>query len=154
MYRNNEGYPDPTAGSAIRNIGRQEATERKRCKTLKANILHRPKVYVVSKFAGDVAHNIRQARKYCRFVAFKNCIPIASHLIYPQFLNDNKPKERELGLMFGLTLLANCEEVWCFGSEISSGMAQELQEAKLLNKPIRYFDECCEEVQSWDFRKN
>ena len=154
MYKNNEGYPDPTAGEAMRNIGLQKVNERKRRNAFKSDVLHRPKVYIVSKFAGDVPHNIRQARKYCRFAVSKNRIPIASHLIYPQFLNDNEPKERELGLMFGLALLAICAEVWCFGSDISSGMAQELQEARLLNKPIRYFDECCKEVQSWDFRKS
>ena len=29
-------------------------------------------------------------------------IPIAPHLLFPQFLDDNKPKERELGLFSGM----------------------------------------------------
>jgi hypothetical protein len=67
-------------------------------------------------------------------------MPIASHLLYPQILNDNDPAERNMGLMFGLALLKLCDEVWVFGS-ISSGMAQEIEEAKRLNKKVTYFEE-------------
>jgi hypothetical protein len=42
--------------------------------------------------------------------------------------------------MFGLALLKLCDEVWVFGS-ISSGMAQEIEEAKRLNKKVTYFEE-------------
>ena len=67
-------------------------------------------------------------------------MPIASHLLYPQILNDNIPEERELGLMFGLALLRTCDEVWVFGS-VTSGVAREIEEAKRLKKQIRYFEE-------------
>ena len=65
-------------------------------------------------------------------------MPIASHLLYPQILNDNIPAEREFGLLFGLALLRVCDEVWVFG-EITPGVAAEIEEAKKLNKQIRYF---------------
>ena len=66
-------------------------------------------------------------------------MPVASHLLYPQILNDSNPRERELGLMFGLALLAICDEIWVFteGGEISSGMAKEIEEAKRLGIPVR-----------------
>lgn len=67
-------------------------------------------------------------------------MPVASHLLYPQILNDNNPEERELGLLFGLSLLAVCDEVWVFGT-VSPGVAQEIEEAKRLKKQIRYFEE-------------
>lgn len=67
--------------------------------------------------------------------------------MYPQFLNDKDPKERELGLLFGLALLKCCYEVWCFGTDISAGMKQEIEEAKRLNKPIRYFTTDMEEIK-------
>jgi hypothetical protein len=70
----------------------------------------------------------------------KGYMPIASHLLYPQILNDNDPEERELGLLFGLALLRECDEVWVFG-EVSPGVAQEIEEAKRLNKQLRYFEE-------------
>ena len=67
-------------------------------------------------------------------------MPIASHLLYPQILDDNKPAERELGLSFGLALLQMCDEVWVFG-KVTKGMAGEIEEAKRLKKQIRYFEE-------------
>ena len=67
-------------------------------------------------------------------------MPIASHLLYPQILNDNNPTERELGLSFGLALLQMCDEVWVFG-KVTKGMDGEIEEAKKLKKQIRYFEE-------------
>ena len=143
MYRNAEGSAAPTAGSAISNIGREISEEKRRVRGIK----RRRKVYVVSKFAGDIPNNVKLARRYCRFAASKKYIPIASHLMFPQFLNDKDPKERELGLLYGLALLKCCYEVWCFGTDISAGMKQEIEEAKRLNKPIRYFTTDMEEIK-------
>ena len=110
-------------------------------------IKSRPRVYVVSRFAGDVTENIRKARRYCRFVASRKCIPFASHLLYPQFLDDTNPKEREIGLLFGTVWLERCDEVWCFGTEQSPGMESEIHEAKAKHIPIRYFTEEMEELK-------
>jgi hypothetical protein len=73
--------------------------------------------------------------------------PIASHLLYPQILNDSDAEERKLGLKLGLALLALSDEVWCFGMEISAGMKQELIEAQRLGKRIRYFTLGMEEIK-------
>lgn len=143
MYRNSEGYNDPTAGAAFANIGREVKAEERR----RHNIKRRRKVYVVSKFAGDIPANVKLARRYCRFVASQKRIPIASHLMYPQFLNDKDPRERELGLLYGLALLKCCTEVWCFGTDISAGMKQELEEATKQKKTIRYFTTDMEEIK-------
>lgn len=123
---------------------RQNQREQWRRKT---EITSRPKVYVVSRYAGEVSRNVENARKYCRFVAQQKRIPIASHLIYPQFMNDNDPAERELGTMFGLALLAQCDEVWCFGTTKSAGMTQELHEASRLKKRVRFFTAELEEIK-------
>lgn len=113
----------------------------------KYEITKRPKVYVVSRYAGDVQRNVAAAIRYCRFVADSKAIPIASHLLYPQILDDNIPDQRELGTMFGLALLYDCDEVWCFGKTKSAGMQQELHEAARLKKRIRYFTAELEEVK-------
>ena len=101
---------------------------------------NRKKVYVASRYAGDVKTNTQAAIRYCRFVIKKGLMPIASHLLYPQILDDNKPADRELGLAFGRALLGLCDEVWVFGP-VSRGMAAEIEEAKRLNKPLRCFKE-------------
>jgi hypothetical protein len=136
-YRNSEGYPDPTAGEALSRIAKNEK------QFLRA---FRPIVYVCSPYSGDVEANVAAARRYCRFAVDKGFIPIAPHLLYPQFLDDNDADERELGLFFGNALMSKCAEVWVFGSRISSGMEAEIKRAKWKGYHLRYFTEECQEV--------
>lgn len=136
MYKNNEGYADPTAGSAMSQIMKEYRQKQKKRYADK----NRRKIYVASRYAGDVDANVAAAVTYCRHVIDEGYMPVASHLLYPQILNDNNPEERELGLLFGLSLLAVCDEMWVFGT-VSPGVAQEIEEAKRLKKQIRYFEE-------------
>ena len=141
MYRNSEGYADPTAGAAIGKVMKEYRLERREIWRRQTELKERPKVYIVSRYAGDVENNVKAAIRYCRFAIDKQKMPIAAHLLYPQIVDDNDPTEREVGTMYGLALLALCDEVWCFGKTLSAGMEQEIKEAKRLGKPIKYFDE-------------
>ena len=147
MYKNTEGYSDPTASEAIGNVVHQERVQRRKLERKRRHsIKNWPMVYVASKYAGNVPLNVHNAKKYCRYVIGRNCIPIASHLFFPRFLNDNDAGERELGLLFGHALLAHCKEVWVFGTDHSPGMKAEIREAIRLGKTIRYFDERMEQI--------
>ena len=86
------------------------------------------------------------ARRYSRYAVDKGYIPIAPHLLFPQFLDDHNPEERELGLFFGNALMRKSAEVWVFGSRISSGMEAEIKRAKWKGYHLRYFTEECQEV--------
>lgn len=132
---NAEGYFDPTAFEALTAIGKEAR-----------NTAFKPLVYICSPFAGDTEHNTIRARGYSRFAVSKNAIPIAPHLLFPQFMEDSDKREREKALFMGLVLMSKCQEVWCFGSKISSGMAIELEKAKKRNMVIKYFNDQCEEV--------
>ena len=136
-YQNGEGYPDPTAAEALANIQNSEK------QALRA---FRPIVYICSPYSGDVERNVAAARLYCRFAVDQGYIPIAPHLLFPQFLDDNRPDERELGLFFGNALMSKCAEVWVFGSRISAGMEAEIKRAKWKDYRLRYFTEECQEV--------
>lgn len=136
MYRNKEGYADPTAGLALSHMMKEYRQGQKKRYADK----NRRKVYVASRYAGDVVANTTAAIGYCRSVIQDGYMPIASHLLYPQILDDKNPAERELGLSFGLALLQMCDEVWVFG-KVTKGMAGEIEEAKKLKKQIRYFEE-------------
>ena len=136
MYKNQEGYADPTAGLAMSRIMKDYKTKQKQRFADK----NRTKVYVASKYAGDIETNVQAARTYCRRVTDEGYMPIASHLLYPQFLDDSNPEERELGLLFGLALLRLCDEVWVFG-EVSPGVEKEIAEAKQLKKKLRFIKE-------------
>ena len=144
MYRNESGYADPTFEAVMSKMMAEYRAEQRAVYRRQTEIKQRRKVYVVSPYAGDVSKNVEAARKYCRFVASKKCIPLASHLLYPQFLNDDDPAERLLGTMFGMALLAMCDEVWVFGKEHSTGMQAEIVEARRLGKPIRFVTEKAE----------
>lgn len=133
---NNEGYPDPTAYNALSSIENE-------ARALRA---FRPIVYICSPFAGDIEKNVAAARTYSRFAMEQGYIPIAPHLLFPQFLNDSDPKERELGLFFGNAIMSKCSEIWVFGNHISSGMEAEIKRAKWKNYRLRYFTENLEEV--------
>ena len=133
---NSEGYYDPTTYEALSSI---EKEERSLC-------TFRPIVYICSPYAGDVETNVQKARRYCRFAVDKGYIPIAPHLLFTQFLNDDSPKERQLGIFFGNAVMSKCSEVWVFGEYISNGMEAEIKRAKWKNYRLRYFNEDLEEV--------
>lgn len=133
---NSEGYYDPTAYEAMSTVEKEECALR----------AFRPIVYICSPYAGEIEKNVKAAQEYSRFAVEKGYIPIAPHLLFPQFLNDANPKERQLGLFFGNALMSKCSEVWVFGSRISAGMKAEINRAKWKNYRLRYFTETCEEV--------
>lgn len=133
---NNEGYAAPTAYGALSVIDKEE-------RALRA---FRPIVYICSPFAGDIDTNVKAARAYSRFAVEAGYIPIAPHLLFPQFMRDDDPTERQLGLFFGNALMSKCSEVWVFGKNISSGMEAEIERAKWKNYRLRYFTENLEEV--------
>lgn len=101
------------------------------------NTEHRPLVYICSPFAGDIQQNTENARIYCRFAIEHGAIPFAPHLLYPQFMDDDKPEERALALEMGLRMLDRCDELWVFGRKISAGMYLEITYAMRIGKPVR-----------------
>lgn len=134
---NSEGYNDPTAYEALKNI--EEDAKKQPFKHI---------VFICSPFAGDTERNINKAQGYCRFAIIKNCIPFAPHLLFPQFLDDDDREERQLGIFFGIVFLAKCHELWVFGSNITKGMAVEIEKGRERKMQIRYFNDRCEEVEA------
>lgn len=57
-----------------------------------------------------------------------------------------KIQNEKPALFMGIVLLTKCEEIWVFGSYISSGMAAEIAKARKKGIPIRYFTEETEEI--------
>lgn len=130
---NSEGYYDPTTYEALSKVEREEKAAR-----------YRPLVYICSPFSGDISGNIDRARRYSRFAVESKAIPIAPHLLFPQFMDDDA--ERELALFMDMVLLGKCEELWVFGELVTEGMSAEIAKAKRKNMKIRYFTEDCEEA--------
>lgn len=97
-------------------------------------------IYVASPYAGDVERNVEYAKQACRTVVESGHAFFAPHLMYPAVLNDMVPAERQAGIEMGLTLLHRCDELWCFGPVVSSGMQAEISEAERLRIPVRRMD--------------
>lgn len=114
----------------------------------KADRVFRPLVYVCSPYSGDVETNIESAKKFCRFALESGQIPLAPHLMFPQFMTDDNPQERELALFMDIVLLGKCDELWVLGDKVTQGMAAEIEVAKKRRQPIRYFNSSFEEVQA------
>ncbi|MEW6866063.1 DUF4406 domain-containing protein [Trueperella pyogenes] len=131
--RNIEGYLDPTAFKALKHVRRAEYG-------------YRPLVYICSPYSGDVEANLVVARAFCARAVASNKIPLAPHLHYPQFMNDNDPSERELAMFFNRVLLSKCEAIWVYTARVSAGMRAEIEWAHHLDLPVKYFSADFEEV--------
>ena len=135
---NSEGYKDPVVYEVLTRV---EAEER----PARAAAAYRPLVYICSPYAGDIDKNIYRARAFSRFAVEKRYIPIAPHLLCPQYIDEES--ERWLGLKMGIVFMGKCEEVWVFGDVVSEGMAAEIEKAKKMRKKIRYFTDDLQEKE-------
>ena len=99
----------------------------------------RPLVFVCSPYRGDMETNTQNARRYCRLVVEQGGIPFAPHLLFTQFLNEDKAVERRRGLRLGMEMLKLCDELWAFG-EPTEGMHMEIIQAKRLGIPGHRLD--------------
>ena len=128
-YRNPEGYADPVPYQAISNMDK----EQKR---------YMPMVYICSAYSGDVEGNTEKARRYSRFAVDAGTIPIAPHLLLPQFMEEES--ERELAMFMDIVILSKCRELWAFGKP-TAGMLNEIAYAERKQMTIKYFNEECKE---------
>lgn len=121
--RNAEGYKDPTAGEAIRRASKSR---------------YRPMVYVCSPYSGDIEGNTEGARRYSRYAVDQGMIPIAPHLLLPQYMTED---ERDLALFMDIAILSKCAELWVFGDRITDGMKKEISYAQSKGMKINYITE-------------
>ena len=98
-------------------------------------------VYICSPYKGDIDGNVKRAIVYCKFAFYRGYNPLAPHLYYPQFLDDDDPAERKSGMECAIQLLTICSQLWVMGDVISSGMKAEIDYAEKNNIPIRYFSD-------------
>jgi hypothetical protein len=93
-------------------------------------------IYICHPYSNPM-HNIIVVRQICREIV-KRCegLPLAPHLLFPPFLDDEE--ERDLAMSLCLCLLGKCDEVRVYGEVITKGMQDEITEAKMLAIPCTY----------------
>ena len=99
------------------------------------------RVYICSPYSGDVEANVKLAREFSAYALGFNVMPIAPHLLFPQFMDDKVPSEREKAMNFNRQIFDRCSELWVLLGErgISRGMEVEIGWAEREGKAIRYF---------------
>lgn len=101
-------------------------------------------VFVSSPLRGDFKKNEERARMFCKWVMLKHgAIPIAPHVIFTQWLDDDCFEEQQLGLEAGFDLLKICDEIWVFckdEAQASPGMKLEIGLAQSIGKPLKLID--------------
>lgn len=87
----------------------------------------------------DIALNLSYAQDAMRDCLERGEAPFASHLLYPQILNDNLLAERGLGIKAGLAWGKRADatvvyqDLW-----FSHGMMLGIRDAKDENRPVEY----------------
>lgn len=95
--------------------------------------------YICSPCRGDYEKNIIKAQEYCREAFLEGLLPIAPHVYFTQFMDDEKPEERERGLLCGLQLLRYCQSIRVYGCRVSAGMYNEIQLAGVLGIELEVY---------------
>lgn len=127
-YKNPEGYTDTVPYQALSNIDKEQKK-------------YRSIVYICSAFSGDVEGNTKKARAYSRYAVDQGFIPIAPHLLFPQFMKEDS--ERDLAMFMDIAILSKCKELWVFGNP-TAGMQREIAYAERKQMTIKYFEETWE----------
>lgn len=94
-------------------------------------------VIIESPYAGDVAANEEYARRCVKDSLDRGEAPIAFHLLYPQVLNDDDPRQRELAIECNLAWQLQADAIIVYRDRgISPGMQIALDMAHVTRIPI------------------
>lgn len=88
-------------------------------------------------FTAHSSRNSHLAMQICKFVFESGHIPINVFNLYGHFMFDLVNKEKVFAA--NNELIKRSDELWVFG-EITEGVFIEIELAKYLGKPIKYFD--------------
>lgn len=99
------------------------------------------KVFVCSPYRGDTKKNTEKAAFAAKILSESGHMPVAPHLYFPNFLDDNDQYERIRGIELGIELMKECDLLWLLGPSITPGMEYELEVAKELRIPVRMYDD-------------
>lgn len=98
------------------------------------------RVIIESPYKGDIERNVRYARAAMLDCFRRAGAPFASHLLYPQCLDDSDSVAREIGIAAGVEWgVAGAEAIVVYTDlGISEGMAGSIATYKSAEIPIEY----------------
>ena len=100
-------------------------------------------VIIESPFKGNTpaeeAENIAYAKEVMRDSLYRGEAPFASHLLYPQMLDDANEHERRMGIEAGLLIGRSADRTVVYTDRgISPGMKQGIKRAEDEGRPVEY----------------
>ncbi|MEE9525562.1 MAG: cytidine deaminase [Candidatus Woesearchaeota archaeon] len=100
-------------------------------------------VFIGHKLRGNIKRNIKEVQEILREIhrSKLDVIPCAPYLTCLQYLDDNKPKERRLGMQVNKFYIENrlVQKYWATGDELSKGMRQEVSFSLDNDIPVECF---------------
>ncbi len=96
------------------------------CSRLASGYRKSPKHQTIRDF---IQSNMAKAMNYAKQIVKKGDFPYWNHSTWPNFVDDTKPKERNIAIKGCLDLVSRCEALVYFGKPIG-GMKQEIDKAK------------------------
>lgn len=130
-----QGKPIPSSVGRIFGQAEGEAEEL-------AKKLARAIVVIESPFAAqdewEIELNKAYARECCRWALLNGLVPLASHLLYTQMLDDKDPIERVIGIEAGLRVNAVAAKATLVFLDrgLSSGMEKGIQRSLSEGRPV------------------
>lgn len=96
-------------------------------------------VIIESPYKGDLERNSLYLKDALKDSLLRGEAPFASHFIYAAVLDDTNPRERSIGILTGWAWMARADIVAVYSDYgISGGMAEGINNARLLGKTIEY----------------
>ncbi|MBD3249440.1 hypothetical protein GF336_05325 [Candidatus Woesearchaeota archaeon] len=101
-------------------------------------------IYIAHQISGNIEENIKSVLSIQREIHTKNkdIVPIAPYLNSLQYLDDNVPEERELGILADKLYFEKrfIDETWIAGPKISFGMKEEIKLSFGNNIPVECYN--------------
>lgn len=110
------------------------------------------RTYIISRYRGserEQKFNRNVARYFCKQLLDEGKIPVAPHIYYTQFLDDNFRDDRECGLKLGIMELRHSQSflLVIIDGVISEGMKREIVEVSRMGIPGRIVAMTHEEIR-------
>ena len=111
------------------------------------------RIYIISRYRANdskqLEFNKSVARHFCKAIVDEGKVPVAPHLSYTQFLDDDFQDDRARGLDLGILELRHSQEflLVIIDGIISEGMQNEIQEVSRLGIPGRIVSMTKQEIK-------
>lgn len=95
-------------------------------------------VYICHYYGKDPETSFKEVARICKEIVENepNVLPMGPQIYFNHFISENGYREYIMDMC--LNMVVRCDELWVYGDEISSGMAEEISLALYKEIPVVY----------------